>query len=37
MNSEEYIEVSVKLDPFSEEMAEILTAELSDLPFDSFV
>ena len=37
MNSEEYIEVSVKLDPFSEEMAEIITAELSDLPFDSFV
>ena len=37
MNSEEYIEVSVKLDPFSEEMAGILTAELSDLPFDSFV
>lgn len=37
MNSEEYIEVSVKLEPFSEEMAEILTAELSELPFDSFV
>jgi ribosomal protein L11 methyltransferase len=37
MNSEEYIEVSVKLDPFSEEMAEILTAELSELPFDSFM
>jgi len=37
MNSEEYIEVSVTLDPFTEEMAEILTAELSDLPFDSFV
>ena len=37
MNSEEYIEVSVKLEPFTEEMAEILTAELSDLPFDSFV
>ena len=37
MNSEEYIEVSVRLDPFTEEMAEILTAELSDLPFDSFV
>ena len=37
MNSEQYIEVSVKLDPFSEQMAEILTAELSDLPFDSFV
>ena len=37
MNSEQYIEVSVRLDPFTEEMAEILEAELSDLPFDSFV
>ena len=37
MNSEEYIEVSVRLAPFTEEMAEILTAELSELPFDSFV
>lgn len=37
MNSEEYIEVSVRLSPFSEEQAEIMMAELSDLPFDSFV
>ena len=37
MNSEQYIEVSVRLDPFSEETAEILMAELSDLPYDSFV
>ena len=37
MNSEQYIEVSVRLDPFSEEMAEILTAELGELPYDSFV
>ena len=37
MNSEEYIEVSVKLSPFSEETAEIIMAELSELPFDSFV
>ena len=37
MNSEQYIEVSVRLQPFSEELAEILMAELSDLPFDSFV
>ena len=37
MNSQEYIEVSVRLDPFSEEMAEVLMAELSDLPYDSFV
>ena len=37
MNSEEYLEVSVRLSPFSEEMAEIIMAELSELPFDSFV
>ena len=37
MNTFEYIEVSVRLNPFTEEMAEILTAELSELPFDSFV
>ena len=37
MNSEEYIEVSVRLSPFSEEMADIIMAELSELPFDSFV
>ena len=37
MNSEEYIEVSVRLSPFSEETAEIIMAELSELPFDSFV
>ena len=35
-NSEEYIEVAIRLDPFSEEMAEILTAELSELPYDMF-
>ena len=37
MNSEEYLEVSVLLSPFSEETADIIMAELSDLPFDSFV
>ena len=37
MNSEQYIEVSVRLSPFTEEMAEILTAEISELPYDSFV
>lgn len=37
MNSEQYIEVSVRLDPWSDEMADILTAELAELPFDSFV
>ncbi len=36
MNSQEYIEVAVKLIPFSEENAEILTAEISELPFESF-
>ena len=36
MNSQEYIEVSVKLTPFSEENAEIVTAEVSELPFESF-
>ena len=38
MNSFQYIEVSVRIEPFSEEMAEILTAELSsELPYDMFV
>ncbi|MBP5483715.1 MAG: 50S ribosomal protein L11 methyltransferase [Bacteroidales bacterium] len=37
MNSFDYLEVSVRLNPFTEEMAEILTAELSELPFDSFI
>ena len=36
MNSQEYIEVSVKIMPFSEENAEIVTAEVSELPFESF-
>ena len=37
MNSFEYIEVSVRLEPFSEETAEMLMAELAELPYDSFV
>lgn len=37
MNSQEYIEVSLALEPFTEENAEILMAELEDLPFESFV
>lgn len=37
MNSFDYLEVSVRLEPFTEEGAGILMAELSDLPFDSFV
>ncbi len=36
MNSQEYIEVSLKLEPFSEENAEIMMAAVSDLPFESF-
>ena len=36
MNSFDYLEVSIRLSPYTEEMAEILMAELSDLPFDSF-
>ena len=36
MNSQEYIEVSVKITPYSEENAEIATAEISELPFESF-
>ena len=36
MNSQEYIEVSVKITPYSEENAEIVTAEISELPFESF-
>lgn len=37
MNSFDYLEVIVRLEPFTEEGAGILMAELSDLPFDSFV
>lgn len=36
MNSQEYIEVSIKITPFSEENAEIVTAEVCELPFESF-
>jgi ribosomal protein L11 methyltransferase len=36
-DSEQYIEVAVRLEPFSEEMAEVLMAELGELPYDSFV
>lgn len=37
MNSEQYIEVSVLLSPFDSQTAEIVMAELAELPFDSFV
>ena len=36
MNSQEYIEVAIRIAPFSEENAEIVTAEISELPFESF-
>lgn len=36
MNSQEYIEVSVKITPFNEENADIATAEISELPYESF-
>ena len=37
MNSFEYIEVAVRLEPFSEETAEMMMADLAELPYDSFV
>ena len=37
MKSFDYLEVAVRLDPFTQEGAEMLMAELSELPFDSFV
>ena len=36
MNSQEYIEVSIRIAPFTDENAEILMAELEELPFESF-
>ena len=36
MNSQEYIEVSIRITPFSEENAEIVTAEICELPYESF-
>ena len=36
MNSQEYIEVAIRITPFTEENAEIVTAEISELPFESF-
>ena len=37
MNSFEYIEVSVRLEPYSDALAEIVTAEVAELPYESFV
>lgn len=36
MNSQEYIEVAIRITPFTEENAEIVTAEVSELPYESF-
>jgi len=36
-NSSEYIEVKIELKPFTEEWAEIIEAEMAQLPYDSFV
>ena len=36
MNSQEYIEVSIRISPYSEENAEIVTAEVCALPYESF-
>lgn len=36
MNSQEYIEVSIRIEPYTEENAEIMMAELAELPFESF-
>ena len=37
MNSKDYLEVSIRVQPFSEESAEIVEAFVAELPFDSFV
>ena len=36
MNSQEYVEVSIGIEPYSDENAEMLMAELAELPFESF-
>lgn len=36
MNSQEYIEVTFTISPYNDENAEILIAELEELPFESF-
>lgn len=37
MNSQDYIEVSIFIEGFSEERAEIVEAEIGELPYDSFM
>ena len=36
MNSREYIEVTIRVEPFSDESAEIVEAFVGDLPFEAF-
>ena len=36
-SSDDYLEVSIRLNPFSEEVSDILCAELSELPYNSFL
>lgn len=36
-NSEQYIEVSIRLENYSTELAEIVIAEVSELPYEAFV
>ena len=36
-SSDDYLEVSLRLEPFSEDLADILCAELSELPYESFL
>lgn len=36
MNSQEYIEVSIRITPYSDENAEIVMAETEELPFESY-
>lgn len=37
MDTSDYLEVTVSIDPYSEDNADIVAAMLSDLPYDSFV
>ncbi len=37
INTKEYIEVTLKIEPFSQENAELVVAELSELPYNSFM
>ena len=36
MNSKDYIEITINIDPFTEENAEIVEAELGELPYNMF-